>query len=986
MRSQALSTLRGGINRLRVKGLASAAALYDLVNGYITVDGGTVVREGTIRAATLDNTTVGLMAMNGIFNVFSTALEAVPSGYADNVLVNPNNSALTLTKIWFAKPFLGFPYVVAQFSDGSIFHYWLQNNGSWAANTVYDTGAIVIPDTPNGLAYQAQRQAPPNSNWSPNSSISLNDKVEPNEYNGYYFKAVAVVGSNPHTSGTEPVWPTTTGATLQEFGDFDQSSSDNGTTGQVTSTVATPLGSNITDRYGDSSEIAGQTGTVASAIPTVKAANVVTTWAAGTVYAPGAVVKPSTGQGAFIDAIPNGDFEAGNDGNWTLGTGWTIGTSLPYQGNMAAEYAHTGAGNSECTMFDFGVVTPGQSVTASCYAEGDSDGAIYLKLKWYDSTDTHISDTMSSTHSGGGGTNPGAYSLLVVTGSAPAGAAHVRVSILYTTGSGAARAGRADLAVWNLETPAAVSNFLFEAVQAGSATSGSTEPAWPTTAGNTVLDGGVTWEAIGTSIITWQAIPIMQSGGSQPVFPTTIGATINDPSTYTDLNGVTENTSMTWVTIDRHISDSKNPNTNVVLIGASHVFAGSNDIVPFSAAVDPTDWSSANNAGYLPTGLNIYGDNPVAVLALYRSNLMAFNANGYQMYQIDPDPANIALLDAQPTGSRYTRAAQSVANDLLFLTEVGVRNISTTGAQANMQVGSLGQPVDPLVKAQLKAGTYDPISIYYPGRGQYWLIFGPLAFVLTINGTSQKTWSRYIFPDVITDWTINGKTLYLRSAGNLVWQVDDSTLVDDLGTTANGLAVLGAITPGTLYTPGTYVAVPLTGGSGTGAQATITVGSGGTVTSVVISAPGNNYVGGNALSATAASIGGTGSGFSIPVVNTGVWFQGIMQWPYLDLSSFGTNKMLYGVDVVGDGTLSLQIGFNQQDATTFNDNAGFSTSLNVTPPYMVNLTDTLPDEPIGIPCNAPSYTVIMTFPGNQKWTWEASNIYLTDQSGGGATQ
>ncbi len=53
---------------------------------------------------------------------------------------------------------------------------------------------------------------------------------------------------------------------------------------------------------------------------------------------------------------------------------------------------------------------------------------------------------------------------------------------------------------------------------------------------------------------------------------------------------------------------------------------------------------------------------------------------------------------------------------------------------------------------------------------------------------------------------------------------------------------------------------------------------------------------------------------------------------------------------------------------------------------MVNLTDTLPDEPIGIPANAPSYTVIMTFPGNQKWTWEASNIYLTDQSGGGATQ
>lgn len=983
MRSQALSTLRGGINRLRFKGLASAAALYDLINGYITNDGGVVVREGTIRAATLNGTTVGLMAQNGLFNVFSVTQVSVPASYVDNVLVNPVNPALTLTKIWFAKPFLGFPYVVAQFSDGSIFHYWLQNNGTWAANTVYETGNIVVPTPLNGLAYQAQRQAAPNSNWAPNSSVSLGDKVEPNEYNGYYFKAVDVVGTNPHTGGAEPVWPTTTGATLQEFGDFDQSQTDAGTTGQVISNSAAPLGSNITDRYGDSQEVAGQTGTVASAIPTVTAANVVTVWAAGTVYARGAVVQPSTGQGAFINAIPNGDFEAGNDGNWTLNTGWTIGSSLPYQGSFAAEYAHTGAGNNECTMFDFGTVTVGQSVTASCYAEGDSDGAIYLKLKWYDNTDTHISDTMSTTHSGGGGTNPGAYSLIVVTGSAPAGATRVRVSILFSTGSSAARAGRADLVVWNLETAAAVSNFLYEAVQSGSATSGSTEPTWPTTAGNTVVDGGVTWEAIGTSIITWQAVPIMESGASQPTFPTLIGGTVNDPSTFTDVNGVTENTSMSWVAIDRHIADTKNPNTNVVLIGASHIFAGSNDIVPFSAAVDPTDWSSANNAGYLPTGLNIYGDNPVAVLALYRSNLMAFNAGGYQMYQIDPDPANMALLDAQPTGSRYTRAAQSVANDLLFLTEVGVRNISTTGAQANMQVGNLGQPVDALVTKQLKAGTYDPISIYYPGRGQYWLIFGPQAFVLTINGTSQKTWARYIFPDAITDWTINGKQLFLRSAGNKVWQIDPDTLVDDFGTTANGIAKLGTITPGTLYKAGTYTSVPLTGGTGTGATADVTVVAG-AVTAVALDTPGTGYVGGDVLSASAANLGGTGSGFSVPVTNTGIWYTGLIQWPYLDLSSFGSQKMLYGVDSAGEGACSIQVGFNQNNKSTFNDEPGFSSSVDVTPPYALPLIDTIPDEPIGIAANAASYTLILTFPGNQKWKWLASNIYLTYETGAGA--
>jgi hypothetical protein len=991
MRAVPLTVLKGGINRLRVKGGASPQALYDLVNGYINNSGAVVVREGTIRDEALDDTTVGLMSMDGLLNVFSTTLVSVPSGYADNVLVNPNNPALTLTKIWFAKPIMGFPYVVAQFSDGSIVNYWLQSNGTWAADTVYMTGAIVTPDTPNGLAYQAQRNAPVNSLWTPNTVVSLDQQVEPNTYTGYFYRAVAVAGSAPHTGGAEPIWPTSVGATIQEFGDFDLSSSDTGTTGQVTSTSAAPLGSNITDRYGDSQELAGQSGAAATGTPpTVSASTAVTTWAAGTTYAPGAVVQPSTGQGAFIDAIPNGDFEAGDDGDWTLGTGWTISTSLPYQGNYCAEYSFTGAQNSYITMFNYGVVTVGQPVTASCYAEGDSDGAIYIVLRWYDADDNHLSDTQSTQHSGGGGINPGAYSLISVTGSAPANAAHLRVGLLYTTGSTHARAGRADLVVWNLETPAAVSNFLFEAVQAAPAASGSTEPAWPTVEGDTVIDGGVTWEAIGTSIITWQAIPIMLSGGTavvatfgaltggslytngvynnvpltggagsgvtanitvsggavtavalvyggsgyavgqslttdaaniggtgsgfsvlvgtvsatsgEPAFPTTIGTSVNDQSTYTDINGVVLNTSMSWVAIDRHVSDSNVPNTSVVAIGATHIFEGNNDITSYSAAVNPIDWSTPNNAGFLPTGLNNYGDNPVAVLALYRSNLMVFNAGGYQMWQIDPDPANMALLDAQPVGSIYTRAAQTVANDLLILTEVGVRNIGVAGAQANLAVGNLGQPIDPLVKAQLQTGTYGPTalydvkSLYYPGRGQYWLIFGPQAFVLTINGTGQKTWSRYVFPDIITDWTLLDGVLYLRSAGNLIWQVDAATLVDDAG-------------------------------------------------------------------------------------GANVAFEGVMQWPYLDLGPIGENKMLIGLDLVGTGEVTIQIGFNQTDLTTFSDNAGFDTSLNVTPPYTITAEDTDPYEPIPIPCNAPSYTLILTFTGNQSWNWQAANLYLSDETG-----
>ena len=83
--------------------------------------------------------------------------------------------------------------------------------------------------------------------------------------------------------------------------------------------------------------------------------------------------------------------------------------------------------------------------------------------------------------------------------------------------------------------------------------------------------------------------------------------------------------------------------------------------------------------------------------------------------------------------------------------------------------------------------------------------------------------------------------------------------------TFTGLVLtLNTLVGGTLYTNGTYTNVTLTGGSGTGAKATIVV-SGGSVTTVTVTTPGNGYVVGNTLSATAASIGGTGSGFSIKV-------------------------------------------------------------------------------------------------------------------------
>ena len=78
------------------------------------------------------------------------------------------------------------------------------------------------------------------------------------------------------------------------------------------------------------------------------------------------------------------------------------------------------------------------------------------------------------------------------------------------------------------------------------------------------------------------------------------------------------------------------------------------------------------------------------------------------------------------------------------------------------------------------------------------------------------------------------------------------------------IASFGTLTGGSGYTNGLYYNVQLTGGSGTAAYADITV-SGGTVVAVVVRNGGCLYKVGDVLSAATANIGGTGSGFSVPV-------------------------------------------------------------------------------------------------------------------------
>lgn len=85
-----------------------------------------------------------------------------------------------------------------------------------------------------------------------------------------------------------------------------------------------------------------------------------------------------------------------------------------------------------------------------------------------------------------------------------------------------------------------------------------------------------------------------------------------------------------------------------------------------------------------------------------------------------------------------------------------------------------------------------------------------------------------------------------------------------ISITSSNIKTLGSITGGSSYVNGTYSNVPLTGGFGLDAQATIVV-SGNAVTTVTVTARGAGYQVADVLSANNANLGGAGSGFAIPV-------------------------------------------------------------------------------------------------------------------------
>lgn len=244
MKQQSLSAVKAGITRLRDKGGASPDSLFDLLNGYVTAARTIKMRPGSRIETEVPDATIGLIYFKDRFWVFANQSMGAPADdYRVEVLRHPTQTLAQLTDIHFAVPFLGYPYVVAEFGNGDVFHYWLEEGEVWQPGKTYFPGALVRPTNGNGLAYRLEGDTSAYVAWAPNVARAVGDVVVPTSDNGYKYTVTETTGASARSGTTEPNWPTNAGETVYEDANIPNALGSNTTT---TSEVPP----NVKDRYG----------------------------------------------------------------------------------------------------------------------------------------------------------------------------------------------------------------------------------------------------------------------------------------------------------------------------------------------------------------------------------------------------------------------------------------------------------------------------------------------------------------------------------------------------------------------------------------------------------------------------------------------------------------------------------------------------------------------------------------------------------------
>ena len=281
---------------------------------------------------------------------------------------------------------------------------------------------------------------------------------------------------------------------------------------------------------------------------------------------------------------------------------------------------------------------------------------------------------------------------------------------------------------------------------------------------------------------TWLQV---STGATEPVWPTTPGETVEDGQ-------------ITWKTVQTLVTDTRCPNGPEVLVHQSKVYGiGSNlpiqgtnmdsldetDIVRYSATNDPFDWSTPDDAGFIAVGVQSTGSEVAKALGKYDNQLAVLMEDNVQIWAVDPDPERNALIRSiGDIGVSLSETVANIGTDLIYLSDSGFRSISQQIDTVNLEDTDLGSPVDDPVVAAVATAVGTPTAAHFSGLGQYLCAVDNELWAWTWSRNAEViAWSRYEVPLSVDYFAQLTNRLFMRGLGGELVHLDPATKTDYTG-------------------------------------------------------------------------------------------------------------------------------------------------------------------------------------------------------------
>jgi hypothetical protein len=194
----------------------------------------------------------------------------------------------------------------------------------------------------------------------------------------------------------------------------------------------------------------------------------------------------------------------------------------------------------------------------------------------------------------------------------------------------------------------------------------------------------------------------------------------------------------------------------------------------FSALFDPTSWTTGTGSGVIDVSAEDVASTDLVGLERYYSFLAVFARTYTQIWAMDPDPDQSALIQTlHNIGLVAPGASAAYGNgDVLFLSDTGIRSLRARDSSNAAVLADVGSPIDVLIRGRradlTDADIHKIKALVDPLTGHYWLVWGRDVFVLASSpGGKTMAWSTFDFGSTVDHTVVANSRIAFRMGNGL---------------------------------------------------------------------------------------------------------------------------------------------------------------------------------------------------------------------------